>query len=59
MSSVLRTMTTAKHGKTLLVLNMKRIQIPYIKNQNGVVVGWTVLSVENSIKYLKEQEVKE
>ena len=38
---------------------MERIQIPCIKNQNGVVVGWTVLSVANSIKYLKEQEVKE
>ena len=52
-------MTTAKHGKTLLVLNMKRIQIPYIKNQNGVVVGWTVLSVENSKKYLEEQGAKD
>jgi|TARA_B110000438_G_scaffold232569_1_gene228294 hypothetical protein len=38
---------------------MKRIQIPYIKNQNGVVVGWTVLSVENSKKYLEEQGAKD
>jgi hypothetical protein len=38
---------------------MERMQIPYIKNQNGVVVGWTILSVVNSIEYLEEQEVKE
>ena len=31
---------------------MKRTQIPNIKNQNGVVVGWTVLSEENSKKLL-------
>ena len=52
-------MLIVKHGKTLLVLNMERIQIPYMKNQNGVVVGWTLLSVENSKKYLEEQGVKD
>jgi len=30
-----------------------RLCIPYLKNQNGVYVGWTVLSIENTKKYLK------
>mgnify|MGYP003675197330 CR=1 FL=1 len=33
---------------------MKRVTIPCIKNQNGVVVGWTVLSVANSIKEVEK-----
>ena len=32
---------------------MERIQVPCIKNQNGVVVGVKVLSVANSIENRK------
>lgn len=35
---------------------MKRVTVPCIKNQNGVVVGVKVLSVANSIKEVKKNE---
>ena len=31
-----------------------RLYVPYLKNQNGVCVGWTILSVVNTKKWIEE-----
>jgi hypothetical protein len=34
-----------------------RLCVPYLKNQNGVYVGWTILSVLNTKKWIEEHGV--